>query len=456
MNQTQSPDFSAPVSVFSRAIRFFAPPAPVEPLPPEAVRPRFRYWRARLLSSTFIGYAVYYIVRKNIPVAMKAMGDDLGIDKSSQGVILTLHDVVYGVSKLVNGMLADRTNPRALMTLGILGSAAACFAFGLGNTVFVLSALWALNAWFQGMGFPPVARILSHWFSPKERGVSWGIFNTSHMVGAAAALALSGWLLDHYGNWRLAFLVPSGLALLCGLFLLDRLRDTPASVGLPPVEVYSGEALSDASRKPEAELSAVEFRQFVRRQVYQNPYIWIISLANFNVYVVRYAFLNWGPTYLQEVRGWSKLESGGLTGTFELAGLCGSLLAGYVTDRWMRGRRAPLCVLYMVGAAIATWLCAYTGHTTLSFWLAGFTVYGPQFLVGVMMADLATKRATSTAIGISGFFGYLSGTVSGWGIGSLSQHHGWSAVFNLVIASSLLSALLFALCWNARAKNIEP
>lgn len=455
MNGTEPPDPALSASLFSRFLRFLEPPPPAPPLPPEAVRPRFRYWRARLLSSTFIGYAVYYIVRKNIPVAMKAMGEDLGIDKSSQGLILTLHDIVYGVSKLINGMVADRTNPRALMALGIFGSAASCFAFGLGNTVYVLAALWALNAWFQGMGFPPVARILSHWFSPKERGVSWGIFNTSHMAGAAAALALAGWLLDRYGNWRLAFLVPSGLALVCGLFLLERLRDTPASVGLPPVEVYAGDAPLDASRKQEAELSAAEFRRFVRRQVYRNPYIWLISLANFNVYVVRYAFLNWGPTYLQEVRGWSKLASGGLTGAFEMAGLLGSLLAGYVTDRWLRGRRAPICVLYMVGAAVATWLCAYSGYTTLSFWLAGFTVYGPQFLVGVMMADLATKRATSTAIGISGFFGYLSGTVSGWGIGTLSQHHGWSAVFNLVIVSSLLAALLFALCWNARAKNVE-
>lgn len=454
-NAAPAPEPAAPSDLLARFVRFLEPPPPAASVAQEQMRPSFRYWRLRLMSSTFIGYAVYYVVRKNIPVAMKAMGDDLGIAKSSQGLILTLHDVVYGVSKLVNGMVADRTNPRALMALGMFGSAAACFGFGLGNTVAVLATLWAVNAWFQGMGFPPVARILSHWFSPRERGVSWGIFNASHMAGAAAALALAGWLIDRYGSWRLAFLVPSALALVCGFFLLDRLRDTPASLGLPPVEVFAGEAEPGSGYKPEAELSPEAFRRFVRTQVYGNPYIWLISLANFNVYLVRYAFLNWGPTYLQEVRGWSKLASGGLTGTFELAGLCGSLLAGYVTDRWLRGRRAPLCVLYMIGAAVATWLCAYSGYTKLSFWLAGFAVYGPQFLVGVMMADLATRRATSTAIGISGFFGYLSGTVSGWGIGSLSQHHGWSAVFNLVIGSSLLSALLFALCWNAQPKKLE-
>jgi OPA family glycerol-3-phosphate transporter-like MFS transporter/OPA family sugar phosphate sensor protein UhpC-like MFS transporter len=142
-----------------------------------------------------------------------------------------------------------------------------------------------------------------------------------------------------------------------------------------------------------------------------------------------------------------------MTGAFEISGLVGSLLAGYITDRWFPHRRSAVCVAYMLGAALACWMCAYTDHTKLAFWLAGFTVYGPQFLVGVLCADIATKRAASTAIGLTGFFGYASGLVSGWGIGYLSQHHGWNAAFELVLAASLLSAFLFALCWKARAKE---
>ncbi|MCE7872842.1 MFS transporter [bacterium CPR1] len=428
------------------------PPPPAPPVPAEQVRPLFRYWRLRLLSSTFIGYAVYYIVRTNLPVAIKDMGRELNIDKGGQGIILTVHGLVYGVSKLFNGMIADRTNPRILMSIGILCSGVACFTFGLCHTLTALVVVWALNAWFQGMGFPPVARILSHWFSPGERGVSWGIFNTSHMFGAAIAAGLSGWLLHHYG-WRSVFFVPAGIAVLCCFFLLDRLRDTPASLGLPPVEVYSGETELEHAGEPERELSSSEFKAFVYKHVWANPTIWILSLANFNVYVVRYAFLNWGPTYLQEARHFSKIASGGMVGAFEAAGLVGSLAAGVLTDRFFPHRRSAVCVAYMLGATLGCWLCAHTGYTKLSFILAGFTVYGPQFLVGVLMADIATKRAAATAIGLSGLFGYLSGLVSGWGIGALTERHGWDAAFDLVIASSLLSALLFAICWRARARE---
>ncbi len=431
---------------------WLSPPPPAPPVSPEAVRPMFRYWRLRLLMSTFVGYAVYYIARKNMPAAMKVMGGDLGIDKSSLGFMLTVHDITYGVSKFVNGIIADRTNPRFLMSIGIFGSALACFCFGLGKTVTLLIFLWALNAWFQGMGFPPVARILSHWFSPKERGVSWGIFNTSHMVGAFIALGLSGWLVEHYG-WRSAFFVPGAIAFVTGFFLLNRLRDTPASLGLPSVEVYSGETDLKNPEESERELTPSEFRAFAMEHVFLNPYIWLISLANFNVYVVRYAFLNWGPTYLQEGRHYSPLLSAGMTGAFEIFGLFGSLAAGYITDRWFPHRRSAVCVFYMLGAALSVWLCAYTDYTKLAFWLAGFTVYGPQFLVGVLCADIATKRAASTAIGLTGLFGYLSGVVSGYGIGYLSQHHGWNSALQLVMGSALLSALLFAFCWKARARE---
>lgn len=431
---------------------FLAPPPPAPPVSPEAVRPLFRYWRLRLLSSTFLGYAVFYIARKNMPAAMKAMGDELHIDKTAQGAMLTIHDITYGISKFFNGMVADRTNPRYLMALGIFGSGLACFFFGLSKTITLLVVLWSLNAWFQGMGFPPVARILSHWFSPKERGVSWGIFNTSHMVGAVIALNLAGWLVKFYG-WRSAFLVPGIIAFATGFFLVNRLRDTPGSLGLPPVEVYSGETELEHSGEPEVELTSSEHRAFVRQHVFGNPYIWLISLANFNVYVVRYAFLNWGPTYLQEGRHLPAMMSAGVTGAFEITGLFGSLLAGYITDRWFPHRRSAVCVVYMLGAALAVWMCAYTNYTTFSFWLAGFTVYGPQFLVGVLCADIATKRAASSAIGLTGLFGYLSGTVSGLGIGYMSQHYGWNSALHLVLGSALMAAFLFALCWKARARE---
>ena len=155
---------------------WLAPPPAIEPVARAEIYPKYKYWRNRQLLSTYIGYIVYYFLRKNIPVAAPLMTKDLGISKAAFGMFFTLHDLIYGFAKYVAGTLADRSNPRILLSLGLLMAALCNVGFGLGSTVTVLGVLWVLNGFFQGFGFPPSARILSHWFRPRERGLKWGIF----------------------------------------------------------------------------------------------------------------------------------------------------------------------------------------------------------------------------------------------------------------------------------------
>jgi OPA family glycerol-3-phosphate transporter-like MFS transporter/OPA family sugar phosphate sensor protein UhpC-like MFS transporter len=108
------------------------------------------------------------------------------------------------------------------------------------------------------------------------------------------------------------------------------------------------------------------------------------------------------------------------------------LCAGAIAAFW----RLPAGSSMLANAAL---LCA-----------AGFFVYGPQCLIGVTAANLATKRAAATAVGLTGLFGYLSTVLSGWGLGLLVQRHGWNAGFAALIAAALVGMLLLALAWNAR------
>lgn len=72
---------------------------------------RFKYWQTRTIIATMVGYALFYFVRKNFSLAMPGLEADLGISKTSLGIFLTLNGVVYGLSRFVNGVLADRRTP---------------------------------------------------------------------------------------------------------------------------------------------------------------------------------------------------------------------------------------------------------------------------------------------------------------------------------------------------------
>jgi OPA family glycerol-3-phosphate transporter-like MFS transporter/OPA family sugar phosphate sensor protein UhpC-like MFS transporter len=445
------------------------------PLGPADVDRQYRYWRFRILSASLVGYAIFYFVRTNISVALPTMGKDLGYTKAQLGIVLTVGGVVYGVSKFVNGFLGDRANPRYFMAIGLLLCAAMNVLFGLSSALVFLAAFWFLNNWAQGMGFPPCARNMGYWFSPKERGTTFGIWHTGHTAGAALVAVLTGYIIKHTGDWRLCFFVPAGIAVVGAIMLLIRLRDTPGTMGLPPVEVWKGE---ESPRQLAAELHEAPppppagspgppvleggvpreqtYMQVVVENIFLNPFMWIISVANLLVYTLRYATLHWGPTYLQEMKQMSTVSSAWLHSGNELAGLVSALLAGVAADRLFGGRAGRVCVIAMAAMTVAVYLFWITppsrpGLLAPLYIAMGFMVYIPQMLIAAMAMNLGTKRAAAAAVGLTGIFGYLSSIVSGWGLGSIVDRSGWDGAFGVMLGCAVATMALMALTWNVGA-----
>src|ERR1700685_30321 len=77
---------------------------------PSGIRRGYSHNRPQVLFWSTAGYAMFYFVRKNLSVAQPVMEQHLGISKSHLGLFLTLHGVLYGVSKFLNGFLGDRAN----------------------------------------------------------------------------------------------------------------------------------------------------------------------------------------------------------------------------------------------------------------------------------------------------------------------------------------------------------
>ena len=477
------------MSALSKIFSIFTPPPCIEPQyeTEEEMRKKYKYWRIRQLYSTFAGYGVFYFVRKNISIAIPLLEQSLGISKAAIGLIVSVSDVVYGISKFVNGFLGDRCNPRYFMAVGLLGSALANFMFGMNTAFAVLLIAWVLNGWFQGMGSPPCTRIICHWFSSKERGTYWSIWNTSHQVGLSIVLVMGGYLGEHFG-WQYVFCVPAAIAGLVSLFLLERLRDTPGSLGLPIPEVYTGEkpfeapttdttapaanadgenqsASNNTTGKKSTQIveekqSTAEFFRFLCNHVFNNSYIWAVCLANFFIYILRYGFVNWGPSYLKS-QGITLTTAGFTMACFEVAGLFGSLLAGWLTDRYFKGKRAPVCVAYMIVTLVgvfAFWKLPAGSSAlvyTLMFVLLGFFIYGPQVLVAIMATDYATKKAAATAVGMTGLFGYLSSIVAGWGMGRILDVYNWDTAFMMLLGCTVLTIIPFLYTWSAKPNDLE-
>ena len=128
-------------------------------LPAERIDPEYRRLRWQVFTGIFVGYAAFYLVRKNFALALPdILKEHPEYSKAALGSAMTGLSVAYGVSKFIMGSVSDRSNPRWFMTIGLLLTAGVTFAFGTIPAIYgsltAVIALQTLNGWFNGMGWP--------------------------------------------------------------------------------------------------------------------------------------------------------------------------------------------------------------------------------------------------------------------------------------------------------------
>jgi OPA family glycerol-3-phosphate transporter-like MFS transporter len=440
----------------------FLQPAPfAPPLPADRIDPEYRRLRRQVFVGIFVGYAAFYLVRKNLALALPdILKEHPQYSKAALGSALTGLSIAYGVSKFLMGSVSDRSNPRWFMPLGLLLSCAVTALFGLVPAIYgslaAIVVLQTLNGWCNGMGWPPCGKTMVHWFSTNERGVTVATWNVAHNVGGAlvANFALLGVLLFH--DWGAKFYFNALIAAACAGLVAWLLRDTPQSCGLPPVERYRNDYPPDYSEKHERTFS---FREIFLGHVFNDKYLWAIAVANAFCYFVRYGVVDWIPTYLQTAKGFSFQQSSTAWAAFEYAAIPGTLLCGWVSDRIFKGRRAPATILFMALTLAALLVYGLNRHGPLWIDIAsliaiGFFVYGPIMIIGLHALDLVPKKAAGTAAGFTGFFGYVFGSaIAGTGVGWIADRWGWGGVFGTMIVCCVLTMAFSALTLGHRAES---
>jgi sugar phosphate permease len=402
------------------------------------------YWQKRILWGATGAYTIFYFCRVNISIAIPLMQKSLGASKTELGFIASGLQIAYGLGKFLNGVMGDRQNPRYFMATGLMLSGLANLAFSQSTSIRLLAVVWALNGWFQSMGFPAGAKLLSHYYKPSEYGRSWTIFGCSHQVGAYIILVAGGYL--GLLGWRNIFAAPGVVAVIASAGVVWVLRDIP----------YKNKELTEIAPAPQRPALWAGLSRIVR-----NRFIWAVAIGNLFLYIVRYGLLTWSASFLISNRGMSVVAAGWMLGVFELAGLFGGLSAGWISDLKSQGRRGPVMTVYMLllsAAIVCLWLAPAGNRPVIGLALAacGFFVYGPLMLVSVAAAGYVGPELAGSASGLPGLFGYIGATLAGAGLGATAEHAGWLAVFVVLISAALISTACFAFtAWAPPPSGIQ-
>ena len=395
---------------------------------------------------------------------------NFGFEKGELGIVLSMNAIAYGFSKFIMASISDRSNARTFLPLGLIMAAISMLFMivpiqwiGSDHKSFAILLMAALNflvGWFNGMGWPPCGRVMTHWFSIKERGTWMSFWNCAHNVGGALVGPMAVYGALWFGSWfygadeQRYFLIgtyafPAAVAILIALMAYSMIRDTPQSCGLPSIEKWSGSASKNYSEKAEEVLSTKE----IFKIVLTNKFLWYIAFANAFVYMVRYGCLDWAPTILTE-RGIDIKSAGWAYFAYEMAAIPGTIICGWLSDKVFQGRRALPTILFMILVAIAIvvyWQNIDNVNVVIGCLIAiGFLIYGPVMLIGVQALDLAPKNAAGTAAGLTGFMGYVLGTalLANIVIGYVAEAAGWNWTFILLIIACLFSILFMGLTYR--------
>ncbi|QIV96318.1 OPA family glycerol-3-phosphate transporter-like MFS transporter [Allofrancisella inopinata] len=434
-------------------MNFLKPAKTLPLLNDKKVAIKYPHWRLRMFLVAYIGYFTYYFGRSSFDVSKQYITtlspDELGLIGAGLGI-------AYGVSKFLMGNIADRSNAKVFLALGLLisGLLNLIIPSVLSLGVLLMFVIMFVNGWAQGMGWPACARIMTHWFCAHERGTKMGIWNTAHNVGAGflaiAVVPIGLYLFNN--DWHGLFYVAGILCISVAVLILIFGADTPQSVGLPAIEVYKGYV--NQSSYEEKEFTA---KEIFFKYVLNNKWVWLIAIANAFVYCARYGLLSWSTYYLVQVKHMSATT--GLLGfaMFELPAIPGTIVIGWITDRFFNSRRAPvsvICMILFIAVLFVYWYSDTAWILLLSLSAMGVLIYGPVALIGILALDLVPKKAGGTAAGFTGLFGYFLGTVGAQAvIGIIATYLGWNAVFIFLISSCILATILLSICWNLSSDN---
>jgi sugar phosphate permease len=396
----------------------------------------------RIFAATWLCYAGYYFCRKPFSIAKSSLANDLHFDGTTLGTIGALYLIAYAIAQFAAGALGNRFGARVMLLTGMAVSIVANVGFGLASSSTAFFVLMTLNGAAQATGWSAGVGTMATWFNRQERGRVMGVWTTNFQAGGVAANAVASFVLGAH-DWRATFFAGAAILFAVWLVVLTNQRNRPEDVGLPPVVDVDERAPSAVAPPPEP--SGLGWNRDVVANVI------LIGVTYFFLKLIRYALWSWAPYFLARNYGLQGDDAGYISTIFDVCGIPGVVLTGWLSDRFFKSRRAGVSLLMTVLLIAACALLFTAGRVSVPIFavgigIAGFALYGPDaLLTGAGAMDIGSRKGAVLAAGLISGIGSLGPVVQELVIGEmLDAKSDLGPVFALLLFSALGAAATLA------------
>jgi len=381
-----------------------------------------------MIGLVFLATVINYLDRQALSVAAPVIIEQFHLSNVEYSRIIFAFMLAYTVMNGVSGPMVDRLGTKLGYAVCIAWWSIAAMLHSLARGAFSFGAFRFLLGMGEAGNWPAAVKVVAEWFSPKERALASGIFNSGSAIGAVVAPPIVAWIILKSG-WQSAFLMVGGAGLIW-LAIWVVVYHTPAN------------AQAGISRRPVPLWNLLRsrwVRQFTASKIFSDP-AW-------------YFYIFWFPQYLKSARGFDIAAVGKFAWIPFLTAGAGNLLGGAcaaallsrgIGVTWARKISVLLFAALMTSAIPAVLVSnVFVSIGLISIATLGYT--GALANMLAMPADRFPGKTVGSVWGIAsmgaGFGGMVFSLLTGWVV----DHYSYVPVF---VGFGILPLMAAAIIWR--------
>ncbi len=307
------------------------------------------------------------------------------------GLLLSAFTIAQGLSQFPGGWIGDRANRQVVIAIGLGGVGLGALAVGLSTSYYPMLAILVIMGIFAGAYHPSAISMLTSHFEAARRGKAFAI----HMVGGSIGFLIGpvfGGLIAAMMGWRFAFIFLCIPALVAVPLFLKKLKQ--------PKQVNGGELISQVPAKDETPATPIHKRPGLWQALRPVAVIAILAIL---IQLAAGSATAYMPLYLVDKHNIAPAYAAMMMGIIRGGGIAGSLLGGWLSDRW--GRRNAIFLAFGAAGPILLLLTKlpFNSAFIVIMVLFGILMYMRQTTVQPLLMDTIPMEVRATAMGI--YFG---------------------------------------------------
>jgi sugar phosphate permease len=312
-------------------------------------------WQIRILLLCCFAYACIYLGRNNLSIAIPAIQNDLGMNKSQMGMMGGLFLWVYGIGQLINGYLGDKVSSRIYIFCGLFITALTNILFGFATSLTVMMILWSFNSYFQSLIWGPMSKTITYWIPLKKRSFAAIVISISAIIGTLITYLLAGRIMDIL-NWRWVFIIPGIIILVFSVIWYTFARNHPNDIGLRLDDLESLHNVKEGDK---------DLQKYTLLEVINKSRLWFVIIACFAQGIVKDGINLWAPTFFLETHNIDMKSMTSLVIVIPIMNFGGMIFSGWLNKELKYQEKITVPILFIIGIFMILGLNIFGSKSTI-------------------------------------------------------------------------------------------